>query len=138
MVYHKLGVGKYWYMSKHPKYITKKAEYKLLLQLIKRHKILLSKGRGYNIQAIVKTLQIDPKTARRWLRTPKAQRAISEEIEYYISKMQEVGANDWRQWAKQVEFATKTKNNDKEINNSNVVIVKDREKGVFTIGENEN
>lgn len=124
-------------MNKQPKYIAKKAEYKLLLQLIKRHKISVSNGRGYNISAVVKTLKVDPKTARRWFKTPEVQKAIAEEIEYYVSKMQSTGASDWRQWAKQIEFATRDKKDEDGISNSNIVIVKDKEKGIFTIGETD-
>lgn len=91
--------------KKQPKYITKKTEFKFLHQLIKRHKIALGKGKGFNIQAIVNTLKIDPKTARKWLETPKIQKAIVDEIGFYIDKMQTTGVDDWRQWAKQVELA---------------------------------
>jgi hypothetical protein len=118
---------------KQPKYITKKPEYRILLELIKKHKLFLSKGKGYNIQAIVKTLHIDPKTARKWLNTPKVQEAISEEIEFYVSKMQEVGATDWKMWARQIEFASKNKMEDSEEMGSNVIIIRDKEKGIFRI-----
>lgn len=118
---------------KQPKYITKKPEYRILLELIKKHKLFLSKGKGYNIQAIVKTLHIDPKTARKWLNTPKVQEVISEEIEFYVSKMQEVGAQDWKMWARQIEFASKNKMEDSEEMGSNVIIIKDKEKGIFRI-----
>lgn len=128
--------GNYWCME-HPKYITKKAEYRILLELIKKHKLFLSKGKGYNIQAIVRTLHIDPKTARKWLNTPKVQEAISEEIEFYVSKMQEVGSQDWRMWARQIEFATKSKEEDSEEMGSNVIIIKDKEKGIFRITDQE-
>ncbi|MDO8658160.1 MAG: hypothetical protein Q7K55_05440 [Candidatus Levybacteria bacterium] len=119
-----------------PKYISKKTEYRLLLRLIKRHKISIGKGKGYNIQTIVNTLNINPKTARKWLETPKVQQAIADELEYYISKMQETGANDWRQWAKQVELAQGVNENTIKNNNQlNVVIVNDKEKGIFEIHE---
>lgn len=118
---------------KQPKYITKKPEYRILLELIKKHKLFLSKGKGYNIQAIVKTLHIDPKTARKWLNTPKVQEVISEEIEFYVSKMQEVGAQDWKMWARQIEFASKNKEEDLKEMGSNVIIIRDKEKGIFRI-----
>jgi hypothetical protein len=105
-----------------PKYIAKKSEYRLLIKLIKSHKLAISTGRGYNIQAVVKTLNVDPKTARRWLETPKVQQAIVEELEFYIQKMQEVGKDDWRMWAKQVEMAQGLIE-DKAIKNQNQINV---------------
>ena len=124
--------GKKWHMQQ-PKYITKKPEYRILLELIRKHKLFLSKGKGYNIQAIIRTLHIDPKTARKWLNTLKVQEAISEEIEFYVSKMQEVGSQDWRMWARQIEFASKHKDEDTDEMGSNVIIIKDKEKGIFRI-----
>lgn len=121
-----------------PKYITKKLEYRLLLRLIKRHKLAISKGKGFNIQAIVNTLSVDPKTARKWLNTPRVQQALIDEMDFFIQKMQETGANDWRQWSKQIEMIQGiSQKNNQEINfqNNNVVIVRDREKGVFTIND---
>lgn len=121
-----------------PKYITKKLEYRLLLRLIKRHKLAISKGKGFNIQAIVNTLSIDPKTARKWLNTPRVQQALIDEMDFFIQKMQETGANDWRQWAKQIEMiqGISQKNNlDINFQNNNVVIVRDREKGIFTVND---
>lgn len=119
-----------------PRYISKKTEYKLLLRLIKRHKFSIAKGRGYNIQTIVNTLNINPKTARKWLETPKVQQAIADEMEHYISKMQETGAEDWRQWAKQVELAQGVNENTLKTNNQlNVIIVKDEAKGIFRVKE---
>ena len=84
--------------------INKKYEYRLLLRLIKKHRLSLSKGKGFNTQAIVNMLNIDPKTSRKWLGTPRVQQALVEEMDFFIQKMQETGANDWRQWAKQIEL----------------------------------
>jgi hypothetical protein len=118
-----------------PKYITKKLEYRLLLRLIKRHKLAFSKGRGFNIQAVVNTLSIDPKTARKWLNTPRVQQALIDEMDFFVQKMQETGAKDWRQWAKQIEMVQGiSQKNNQEINlQNNVVIVKDKEKGIFKV-----
>ena len=121
-----------------PKYITKKLEYRLLLRLIKRHKLAISKGKGFNIQAIVNTLSVDPKTARKWLNTPRVQQALIDEMDFFIQKMQETGVNDWRQWFKQIEMIQGiAQKNNTEVNfqNNNVVIVRDKEKGVFTIND---
>lgn len=107
-------------LSPDPKYISKKSEYKLLIKLIKNHKIAIASGRGYNIQGIVNALNIDPKTARKWLETPQVQQAITEELEFYIQKMQETGKDDWRMWAKQVEIAQDMLNKDK-FNNQNQI-----------------
>ena len=122
-----------------PKYITKKAEYLLLLRLIKRHKLAIGKGKGYNIQTIVRILNINTKTARKWLGTPKVQQAIVEEMEYYIEKMQETGANDWRQWARQIELAQGITENKliKNQNQLNVIVIRDKEKGIFEIREQD-
>ena len=111
------------------KYISKKSEYRMLHRLIKSHKIAVAARRGYNIQAIVQALNINPKTARKWLETPKIQEAIAEEMEYYIQKMQETGAQDWRQWAKQVELAQKNTDTDIKGGNqtNNIVIVKTKD-----------
>ncbi len=122
-----------------PKFIAKKSEYRLLIKLIKSHKLAISTGRGYNIQAVVKTLNVDPKTARRWLESPKVQEAIIEEMEFYVQKMQEVGKDDWRMWAKQVEMAQGLVE-DKAIKNQNqinVQIISDREKGIFKVIQGE-
>lgn len=121
-----------------PKYITKKLEYRLLLRLIKRHKLAISNGRGFNIQAIVNTLSVDPKTARKWLNTPRVQQALIDEMDFFIQKMQETGANDWRQWSKQIEMVQGiAQKNNTEVNfqNNNVVIVRDKEKGIFTVDD---
>lgn len=121
------------------KNINKKYEYRLLLRLIKKHRLSLSKGKGFNTQAIVNMLNIDPKTARKWLDTPRVQQALVDEMDYFIQKMQETGAKDWRQWAKQIELIQgNTSKNNQEINfqNNNVVIVKDSEKGIFMVNDN--
>ncbi len=122
------------------KYITKKTEYRLLLRLIKKHKIAIGKGKGYNVQTIVRALNVNPKTARKWLGTPKVQQAIAEEMEYYIEKMQETGANDWRMWAKQIELAqgiTENKVIKTQTNPFNVVIIQDQERGIFQVVDGE-
>lgn len=121
-----------------PKYITKKLEYRLLLRLIKRHKLAISKGKGFNIQAIVNTLSVDPKTARKWLNTPRVQQALIDEMDFFIQKMQETGVNDWRQWLKQIEMVQGiTQKNNQEVNfqNNNVVIIRDSQKGIFKIDD---
>lgn len=114
-----------------PKYITKKAEYRLLLHLIRKHKLAIGKGRGYNINAIISALNVNPKTARRWLETPKVQQAIAEELEFYLKKMQETGANDWRQWEKQVELAQKIRQEQTEgvtrLDRFNITIVRTKD-----------
>ena len=118
--------------------INKKYEYRLLLRLIKKHRLSLSKGKGFNTQAIVNMLNIDPKTARKWMETPRVQQALIDEIDFFIQKMQETGAKDWRQWAKQIELIQNTsQKNNQEINfqNNNVVIVKDEKKGVFKVND---
>lgn len=118
-----------------PKFIAKKSEYRLLIRLIKNHKLAISTGRGYNIQAVVKALNVDPKTARRWLESTSVQQAIVEEMEFYVQKMQEVGKDDWRMWAKQVEMAQGLTENKamKNQNQINVQIISDKEKGIFKV-----
>ena len=121
-----------------PRYITKKLEYRLLLRLIKKHKLAFAKGRGFNIQAVVDTLSIDPKTARKWLNTPRVQQALIDEMDFFIQKMQETGASDWRQWSKQIEMIqgiTQKNNLDVNFQNNNVIIIKDREKGIFSVND---
>lgn len=120
-------------------YISKKREYRLLIKLIKNHKLAISTGRGYNIQAIVKALNIDPKTARKWLETPKVQQAIVEEMEFYVQKMQETGKDDWRMWAKQVEMAQGLVEDKaiKNLNQVNVQIISDEKRGIFRVQDAE-
>ena len=52
--------------------------------------------------------------------TAEVQQAITEELEFYIQKMQETGKDDWRMWAKQVEIAQDMLNKDK-FNNQNQI-----------------
>lgn len=120
-----------------PKYISKKSEYKFLIKLIKNHKIAIAAGKGYNIQGIVNALNIDPKTARKWLESPEVQQTIAEELEFYISKMQDTGKDDWRMWAKQVEIAQGVLDKDrfKNQNQVNIQIISDIEKGIFRVEE---
>lgn len=124
-------------LADEPKYIAKKTEYHTLFRLIKRHKLAVSNGRGYNISAIVNALSIDPKTARRWLETPKIQQAIQDEVEYYISKMQETGADDWRQWAKQIEFANSIRENGKVRMESELKIMIVNTPGCFKVMDSD-
>lgn len=120
------------------KYIAKKAEYAALLRIIKNHKLAISKRTGYNLLAVARTLDVNPKTLRSWLNTPQIRKALQEEIEFYISKMAEAGRDDWRQWQAQIQLAQGTKDSVELTNiQNNIVIIKDKEKGIFSIGEEE-
>lgn len=120
------------------KYFVKKAEYRLLASLIKNHRVNIARGGGYNIQAIARMLSINPKTARKWLDSSRIQKLIVDEMEYFISKMQETGGDDWRQWKAQVELAQGAVSKEsKDANQMNVVIVQDRERGIFKITDGE-
>ena len=116
------------------KYFVKKAEYKLLASLIKNHKISIARGGGYNIQAIARILSINPKTARKWLESSKIQKLIANEMEYFISKMQETGSDDWRQWKAQVELArSSVEKQSKDQNQLNVVIISEQKNRRFEV-----
>ena len=109
------------------KYITKKNEFNALLGLIKGHKLAIGKRTGYNLLTIAKALDVDRKTLSTWLSTPIVQKAITEELEYYLEMMMQTGKNDWRQWKAQVEFALEAKKEDGALSNMNIVIVNNNE-----------
>lgn len=69
----------------------KKTEFKQFLKTIKR-------GQASHWVDIAEALGVDKNTISDWKKTPEAQQAIQEGIEFALECMQQAGARDWRMW----------------------------------------
>jgi hypothetical protein len=117
------------------RYITKKDEFELLVDLIKRHKLAIGKRKGFNILALSRSLNVDRKTLKSWLNTPVVKDTIREELEFYIDKMMESGKDDWRQWKAQIELALPHEDITKDIIRNNINITSSDNKFEISYGE---
>jgi hypothetical protein len=108
-----------------PKKIYKEKEYSAVLQLIKKHKFT-------TIRTVSKILGIRYQTLQLWMKTPRVQKALVEEIDYFIDKMKKAGKNDWRMWDRLIQYSTGNKTEEQKIA-PNIIIVNNENE--FSISE---
>lgn len=77
--------------------VKKKAEYDEFIEIIKN-------GQPAHWIQVAQVLGVDNETISRWKKRPEAQQAIKEGINKSLSKMEEVGAKDWKMWESKLKM----------------------------------